>query len=199
MECVPSTKQHTRVYLTSSNGKTSRLENFSNSRVKGVVGRRLGLKALQWTFSCWPWSLLRCSCAAVNQMVIFDHFKNKNIWRKSHFWIGVIVFEDEEVPSARLKEIGDRAGTGAAIGFVDYENLEDFPTPPPGEGGNDNTRASGAVDYENLKSTKTSICDLPQNFEFSWLNRKDLVGLGIERKGGKYTPAATCQSTSSKI
>ena len=44
---------------------------------------------------------------------------------------------------------------------------EDFPTPPPGEGGNDNTRASGAVDYENLKSTKTSIDDLPQKFEFS--------------------------------
>jgi hypothetical protein len=39
----PNNTQDKRVYLTSSDGKPSRLESYNNSRVKGVVGRRLDL------------------------------------------------------------------------------------------------------------------------------------------------------------
>jgi len=108
----------------------------------------------------------------VTQMVIFNHFKNKKILKKVDFSLGVIVFEDEQVPSAPRGKIGGRAGTGAAAGIVDYENL---------------------------KSTKRSIDDLPQNIEFAFLNRKDFVGLGIERKRVRDIPSATCQPTSCQI
>jgi hypothetical protein len=59
----------------------------------------------------------------------------------------------------------------------DVSEEEDFPTPPPGEGQQDDKRAvAGIVDYENLKSTKHSIDDLPQNFEFCVIEQEGFRG-----------------------